>query len=54
MMYVVNKVPRLKDRIGTPLKQEDKNIIPVVIGALGAISGRFHDFIKQFALHSIN
>ena len=29
-------------------------IIPVVIGALGAMSNHFHDFIKQLDLHSVN
>ena len=29
-------------------------IIPVVIGALGAISNHFHSYIKQLDLHSLN
>ena len=29
-------------------------IIPVVIGALGAVSSRFHDFIRHLELYSLN
>ena len=29
-------------------------IVPVVVGALGAVSNHFHDFINHLELHSLN